>query len=128
MSSCFLRHFNHRRCLLFKQKIKIKRLLRVSSSITNRMQKKSDSYLLKTIETTINTGLPMIPFLKRINELYIINEIILFLLFRDDFNKIRDKKYQMELVICILDIFFNRIVIPYLVHITIHYFFHNQNN
>ena len=110
-----------RRCPFIHQKIEIKKALRLSSVIQNRVQKNNNEYFLKTIETLINTELPILPFLKNFEELYLINEIVLFFIYQDDFRRIKDKKYQLNIIICILQIFLKRFIIPLFIKIILFY-------
>ena len=113
-----------RRCPFIHQKIqtkKLKKILRLSSVIQNRVQKTNNEFFLKGIETLINTELHIIPFLKNFEELYLINEIVLFFIYQDDFKKIKDKKYQINIIICILQIFLKRFIIPLLIKIILFY-------
>lgn len=110
-----------RRCPFIRQKLELKKVLRLSSVIQNRVQKNNNEYFLKTIETLINTELPILPFLKNFEELYLINEIVLFFIYQDDFRKIKDKKYQLNIIICILQIFLKRFIIPLFIKIILFY-------
>jgi hypothetical protein len=110
-----------RRCPFIRQKLELKKVLRLSSVIQNRVQKNNNEYFLKTIETLINTELPILPFLKNFEELYLINEIVLFFIYQDDFRKIKDKKYQLNIIICILQIFLKRLIIPLFIKIILFY-------
>ena len=116
-----------RRCPLIRQKVQIQKALRVSSVIQNRVQKNQDEYLLKGIETVINTELPFLPFLKNFEELYLINELILFFLYRDDFRKIKDKKYQLNIIICFFQILMKRFFIPFFIKLFLYYLNNIEN-
>jgi len=116
-----VRKIHWRRCPFIRQKLELKKVLRLSSVIQNRVQKNNNEYFLKTIETLINTELPILPFLKNFEELYLINEIVLFFIYQDDFRKIKDKKYQLNIIICILQIFLKRFIIPLFIKIILFY-------
>ena len=110
-----------RRCPFIHQKIEIKKAIRLSSVIQNRVQKTNNEFLLKGIETVVNTELPILPFLKNFEELYLVNEIILFFIYQDDFRRIKDKKYQLHIIICLLQIFLKRLLIPLFIKIILFY-------
>lgn len=110
-----------RRCPILRQKVKIKRILRVSSVIQNRVQKNNNEYIIKGIETFLNKEISRLPLLKNFEEIYLMNELINFFLYREDLKKIYDKKYQLKIIICISQIIIKRIFIPFFINFFLSY-------
>ena len=119
MSSSFI--IPWKRCPLLPQKVKIKRILRVSSVIQNRVQKNNNEYIIKGVETFLNKEISHLPILKNFEEIYLMNELINFILYRDDLKKIKDEKYQLKIIICISQIIVKRFFIPFLINFFLSY-------
>lgn len=122
MSLSFLESpFPWKRCPILPQKVKIKRFLRVSSVIQNRVQKNNNEYIIKGFETFLNKEISHLPILKNFEEIYLMNELINFFLYRDDLKKIKDEKYQLKIIICISQVIIKRIFIPFLINFFLSY-------
>jgi len=110
-----------KRCPILRQKVKIQRFLRVSSVIQNRIQKNQNEYIIKGVETFLNKEIYHLPILKNFEEIYLMNELIIFFLYRDDLKKIKEEKYQLKIMICILQIIIKRFFIPFLINFFLSY-------
>ena len=122
MKLCFFKSsFPWRRCPILREKIKIQRILRVSSAIQNRVQKGNDQYFRKGVETLLNTEITHIPILMNFEEIYLIDELIDFILYYDELKKIHYEKYRIKVIIYILQIIMKRIFVPFLINIFLSY-------
>ena len=122
MKNSFLKgFFPWRRCPLLRQKVEIQRAFRISSVIQNRVQKNNKEYIMKGVEVILDTEILNNPIFKDFDEIFIMEELIDFFLYRDDFEKIKDKKYQLRIVICVSQILIKRILIPYFLKIFLTY-------
>lgn len=117
-----------KRCPLLPSKIKLTRTIRTAKSITQRIHKHQTSYLHKTLEIIFNTETPLLPTLSNFVNVDLFTEILLFFIFRDDFDKILKTKKNINMLIVLIDIVLYRIIVPAVVHYILfvinHKFFH----
>lgn len=103
-----------KRCPVLKEKIQIKRFYKASNIILNEMKKDYNQYLKTGIEIFLTTELFLLPFLKNTEEQFLLNELVLFMVEKEDLNKIKSQKYQITVISNIFRIFVKRVIIPLL--------------
>ena len=76
---CFLR-----RCPLWPMKLKVKRFVRVTKGVSHQILKNQKNYCNKAMEIVLDSESSQLPFWKGFSGTYLIDEIVLFLLFPDE--------------------------------------------
>lgn len=104
-----------KRCPLLPSKIKLTRTIRATKSISQRLSKNQTGYIHKIIEIFVTTETPLFPTFSNVINIDVFTEIVLFFIFRDDFNKIFTRK-NFKLLTLLIDILVYRILIPIVVH------------
>lgn len=111
---CFLR-----RCPLWPMKLKVKRFVRVTKGVSHQILKNQKNYCNKAIEIVLDSESSQLPFWKGFSGTYLIDEIVLFLLFPDE--EIFSGKYSIRMLTKLLDLILYRFLIPFFVHTLMEY-------
>jgi hypothetical protein len=119
-----------RRCPLLPLKIKAQRMVRVSKGVSHQIFKNKKSYYSKVTEILLTEETSNIPFWSNWSGSYLMEELIIFLLFPDNVDDLLSKNISIRTLTKLCDILLHRLIIPIIIHqvIDVLHFFWKQNS